>query len=134
METTEEEIIEASKVAPKPYQYLAATTPRKKYVSARSILRPMWEEGEQKAYRQPRELVTTLADQVYEYDMIPRLINRIENDGCDVISAMVPTRGHVARMNMRPFQPMAWRFKESTKFREYRGFELDGDMIDVIDN
>jgi hypothetical protein len=36
-------------------------------------------------------------------------------------------------MNMRPFQPMAWRFKESQEFREYRGFELDGDMIEVID-
>jgi len=73
------------------------------------------------------------ADQVYEYDMIPRLISRVENDQCDVISAMVPTRGHVARMNMRPFQPMAWRFKENKEFREYRGFELDGDMIEVID-
>lgn len=73
------------------------------------------------------------ADQIYEYDMIPRLINRIEQNECDVIAAMVPTRGHVARMNMRPFQPMAWRFKEGMQFKEYRGYEEDGDMIEVID-
>jgi hypothetical protein len=73
------------------------------------------------------------ADQIYEPNMITRLISRIENDHCDVISAMVPTRGHVARMNMRPFQPMAWRFKSGVEPRLYRSYEQDGaEMIDVI--
>ena len=72
------------------------------------------------------------ADQVYEEDMIERLISRVEDDNCEVISALVPTRGCVPRMDMVPFQPMAWRFKANTDFRQYRGYEEDGDMIEVI--
>ena len=51
------------------------------------------------------------SDQTYEEDMIPRLIKRIEKDGCEAIAAMVPTRGYVSRMNMKPFQPMGWRLR-----------------------
>ena len=49
------------------------------------------------------------ADQLHPIDMIPRLIKRIEEDDCEVISALVPTRGHIPRQKMKPFQPMAWR-------------------------
>lgn len=72
------------------------------------------------------------SDQVHPEDMIPRLIERVERDNCEVIAAMVPTRGHVPQMNMRPFQPMAWRFKNNAEMREYRSFEEDGDMMEVI--
>jgi GT2 family glycosyltransferase len=50
------------------------------------------------------------ADQVYDPDLICRLFDRIQQ-GCDVISALVPTRGYLEHMNMRPFQRMAWRLK-----------------------
>lgn len=50
------------------------------------------------------------ADQVHPVDMIPRLIRRVEEDGCDVISALVPTRGSIPKQNMKPFQAMAWRY------------------------
>lgn len=50
------------------------------------------------------------ADQVHPTDMIPQLIKRIEEDGCDVISALVPTRGTIPKQNMKPFQAMAWRY------------------------
>ena len=33
---------------------------------------------------------------------------------------------------MKPFQPMAWRFKSNTKPRPYRGFEKDSDMMEVV--
>lgn len=72
------------------------------------------------------------ADQTYPEDLIPRLLSRVENDGCEVICALVPTRGHVPGQNTGPFQPMAWRFKYNTKYREYRGMEKDGDMLELI--
>lgn len=72
------------------------------------------------------------ADQVHPEDMIPRLIERVEKDGCEVIAALVPTRGYVKRMNMTPFQPMAWRFAPNTEPRHYRGYEQDSDMIEVV--
>jgi len=78
-------------------------------------------------------------DQTFPEDMIPRLIERVEEDGCEVISALVPTRGYIERMGMKPFQPVAWRFKPFSgknipkgKIREYRGFDLDGDMMEII--
>jgi len=73
------------------------------------------------------------SDQVHPEDMIPRLIKRVEVDGCEVISALVPSRGNVPKMHMKPFQPMAWRFKSNTEFRQYRGYELDSDMVEVIE-
>lgn len=73
------------------------------------------------------------SDQVHPEDMIPRLIKRVEEDDCEAISALVPTRGHVAAMNMKPFQPMAWRWKPNVEPQAYRGFKQDGDMIEVID-
>ncbi len=53
------------------------------------------------------------ADQVHPIDMIPRLISRVEDDGCDVITALVPTRGHIPRQKMKPFQHMAWKLKSA---------------------
>jgi len=73
------------------------------------------------------------ADQIHPEDMIPRLIDRVEKDNCEVITALVPTRGHVPSMQMAPFQPMAWRFKANTVPRMYRGQALDADMVEVID-
>lgn len=72
------------------------------------------------------------ADQVHPENMIPRLIERVEEDGCEVITALVPARGNVPQMQMKPFQPMAWRWKPNTKPREYRGYDLDHDMLEVI--
>lgn len=50
------------------------------------------------------------ADQVYEPDLLERLVAR-RAEGCEVIAALVPTRGHIADQNMRPFQRMAWRLQ-----------------------
>lgn len=50
------------------------------------------------------------ADQVYEPDLLQRLIARREA-GHEVVAALVPTRGYIEDMAMRPFQPMAWRIK-----------------------
>jgi hypothetical protein len=62
------------------------------------------------------------ADQVHPEDMIPRLIKRVEVDKCEVIAALVPTRGHVPWIKMKPFQPMAWRWKNNEKLRQYHGY------------
>ena len=76
------------------------------------------------------------ADQVHPPDMLCRLVDRF-SQGYEVVSALVPVRGYVAWQDMKPFQPMAWRFKTneelgSTEHRKYRGMELDADMIHVI--
>lgn len=73
------------------------------------------------------------SDQIHPIDMIPRLIKRVEEDGCDVISALVPTRGHIPRQKMKPFQHMAWRLKDN--FEEADPIDpKDGDLqeIDMI--
>lgn len=80
------------------------------------------------------------ADQVYEPDLLERLIAR-RNQGYEIVSAMVPTRGYIADMDMRPFQRMAWRLKgKGTDFIAWNRAELevvkpeDGEMqrIDFI--
>lgn len=48
------------------------------------------------------------ADQIHPDDTLVRLIDRW-NEGCDVISALVPARGYVGWQDMKPFQRMAWR-------------------------
>jgi hypothetical protein len=50
------------------------------------------------------------ADQVYEPDLLERLIARREA-GYEIISAVIPTRGYIADMDMKPFQRMAWRVR-----------------------
>jgi len=72
------------------------------------------------------------SDQIHPEDMIPRLVKRVEEDDCEVITAMVPTRGNCPNMHMKPFQSMAWRWKYNTELRNYRGYEQDYDMIEVI--
>jgi hypothetical protein len=73
------------------------------------------------------------SDQTHPEDMLPRLVDRF-NGGCEVITALVPVRGYVGWQDMKPFQPMAWRFKDSDSsvVRPYRSQELDGDMLEVI--
>jgi len=77
------------------------------------------------------------SDQLHPEDMLPRLVGRFYETRGGIISALVPARGFVAWQEMKPFQPMAWRFKNSeelgsTEFREYRGMDSDFDMIHVI--
>lgn len=50
------------------------------------------------------------ADQVYEPDLLERLVAR-RQEGYEIVCAMVPTRGYIEDMKMKPFQRMAWRFK-----------------------
>jgi len=84
------------------------------------------------------------SDQMHPEDMLVRLVDRY-NQGHEVVSAMVPSRGYFAWQQMKPFQPMAWRFasksfagkgngtlKQDTKIREYRNLAKDGDMMEVI--
>ena len=52
------------------------------------------------------------ADQVYEPDLLERLVARREA-GHEVVAALVPTRGYLAWENMKPFQPMAWKLKSN---------------------
>lgn len=55
-------------------------------------------------------IVIVGADQVYEPDLLERLIAR-RDAGHEVVAALVPTRGYIADMDMRPFQRMAFRIK-----------------------
>lgn len=73
-------------------------------------------------------------DQVHPEDMLPRLVARIMNDGCEVITALVPARGYVGWQDMKPFQPIAWRWKHSSQavLRGYKGMDADADMVEVI--
>lgn len=78
------------------------------------------------------------ADQVYEPDLLCRITARL-SEGYETCAALVPTRGFVTtNEGMRPFQRMAWRFKPANEgmhilSRAYRGQQLDGDMIEIID-
>jgi len=71
------------------------------------------------------------ADQVYPTDTLVRLVNRI-TQGYDVVGAMVPARGYIEWMDMKPFQPMAWRFKRGLPPRIFRGYSKDKDMVEII--
>jgi len=76
------------------------------------------------------------SDQVHPEDMLCRLLDRYR-EGYDIIAAMVPARGYVGWQDMRPFQPMAWRFKRDSNGNQnivqYRGLKEDGHMIEVLD-
>lgn len=71
------------------------------------------------------------ADQVHPLDMLPRLVNRYQQ-GYEVIGALVPARGYIEWMEMKPFQPMAWRLKRNLPPRVFRGYSLDKDMVEII--
>ena len=75
------------------------------------------------------------SDQVYEPDLLERLMARID-EGYDCVAAMVPARCYVGWQEMRPFQPMAWRFKTTAQLggpRAYRGMMADADMVEVVE-
>lgn len=76
------------------------------------------------------------ADQVYEPDLLCRLLARRE-EGYEAVAALVPARGFVAwNQGMTPFQRVAWRFKSQDGppvCRPYRGQDVDGDMVEMID-
>jgi hypothetical protein len=73
------------------------------------------------------------SDQTYPEDMLSRLVTRFQ-EGYEVVAALVPSRGSVPWVPMRPFQPMAYRFKPNGNVpRQYRGFVLDGDMIEIVE-
>lgn len=81
------------------------------------------------------------ADQIHPEDMLPRLVDRHDREGYEVVSALVPARGYVGWQDMKPFQRMAWRFKRTSQrglgkvidLREYRSMAQDADMIETID-
>lgn len=73
------------------------------------------------------------ADQVHPSDMLLQLIRRW-NEGYEVISAMVPTRGFIPTVRMKPFQPMAYRvpFNQNGDLT-LRKIEDVEDIAEVID-
>lgn len=80
------------------------------------------------------------ADQIHPEDLLPRLVQRWRETNGQVVAALVPSRAYVGWQEMKPFQPMAWRFKrESTtdvhsiRARQYRGMAQDADLMEVID-
>jgi hypothetical protein len=52
------------------------------------------------------------ADQIYEPDLLERLWAR-KQEGYEVVSALVPSRGYIGWLQMVPFQKMAWRLKSN---------------------
>ena len=74
------------------------------------------------------------ADQIHPLDMLGRLVDRYFETQGGVICALVPFRGYVAWQQMRPFQPMGWRVRNSQpNVREFRGMDEDPDMFVPID-
>ncbi len=57
------------------------------------------------------------ADQLHPIDMIPQLIARIEQDGCDVIVALIPCSGKTDRVKY--FQKSAWIQNKSGKLGDW---------------
>lgn len=76
------------------------------------------------------------SDQVHPDDMLCRLVDRYQ-EGCDVITAMVPARGYVGWQEMRPFQPMAWRLKHDANGNRCvmprDGIHIDADMMECVE-
>ena len=70
------------------------------------------------------------ADQVHPPDMLLKLTKRFE-EGCDVITALVPFRGYVDWQGMKPFQLLGWRLK-CEGVREYVDTEACKDMLQPI--
>lgn len=50
-------------------------------------------------------------DQIYEPDVLKRLLKRID-EGCDVVAAMVPLRGYIRASKTKPFGGAAWKMNE----------------------
>lgn len=80
----------------------------------------------EKALAWGAELIACLdIDQIYEPDILRRLVSRIE-EGYEMVAAMVPMRGYVALSKMRPFQPLAWTMRGDTWVPVERS---DGEMV-----
>jgi len=79
------------------------------------------------------------ADQIAPPDLLERLYARFL-EGKQVVCALVPSRGFFGHnVGTKPFQPLAWKWKSlpvdesgNPVWRDYRGQEQDGDMIEVI--
>lgn len=74
-------------------------------------------------------------DQVHPEDMLPRLVTRMTRDQCEVITALVPARGYVGWQDMKPFQPIAWRWKKRdgvVPLENYHGMDVSKDMIEIV--
>jgi len=81
------------------------------------------------------------ADQVHPEDMLIRLTDRW-NQGYEIITLLVPARGYVSWQPMKPFQPMAYRFKTNTElgeanledvtYRNYEGMDKSGHLLHVV--
>lgn len=76
------------------------------------------------------------ADQVHPLNMLPRLYKRFE-EGYDIVAALVPSRGYIPWMEMKPYQPMGWRFKTNDetgtdKIQQYQGYKTSKDMLHAI--
>ncbi len=72
------------------------------------------------------------SDQIYQEDIILRLVERVK-EGYKIISALIPTRGHVSGQGTHPFQFMAWRRNKETKeFEIIDNDEAEVQEIDLI--
>ena len=79
------------------------------------------------------------ADQTYPPDMLCKLVAHYRN-GCEVVAANVPIRGHVANQGTKPFQSICWRYKpdengnvvqtNSHKDIEFVG-PAQGDLVEI---
>jgi len=76
------------------------------------------------------------ADQIHPSNMLLRLVERW-NEGCEVISALIPTRGYISTTSMKPFQPMAYRLPYSgngdLKIQQIDDAEKIVELIDPAD-
>lgn len=76
------------------------------------------------------------SDQVHPEDTLCRLVTRW-NEGYEVVAALVPTRGHIPHIPMRPFQPVAYRIPPNTpgdlKIKQPEDIEQFVDIIDPAD-
>lgn len=90
----------------------------------------------EKALKAGAELICILgADQVYEPDLLERLVSRWE-EGYEVVSALIPTRGYIGTQKMKPFEPMAWRIRPNkdgdTAIHPFNGEGVNSDRIEVV--
>lgn len=86
----------------------------------------------ERAIQKKADLICILgADQLHPADTIERLTKRIE-EGCDVITAMVPVRNMVPGQTMKAFQPLAWRAKPPEPGRIYSQPPKRDDHFEVV--
>ena len=70
------------------------------------------------------------ADHVYDPDVMVRLVERIDKDGCGMVAPMIPMRGYVAKLGFaKPFDKIGWRFDDD--LRAGRVEMKDGKIIPI---